>query len=119
GAARICAAAATGALVAGLLIATGVTAGATTRSVNCSSGGNLQTAINNANPGDIIDVTGTCRGHFTINKSLTLTSDGAVLDGTNNGRVLYVGTPNITVKLEELTIKNGNVGGVVCECFDV
>ncbi|MBW5483151.1 hypothetical protein [Streptomyces bambusae] len=84
--------------------------------VNCPTQ-NLQTAINNAAPGDILLIRGTCVGTFTIGKSLTLTgSSGATLNGNDAGRTLTVNGPTtVRVTISGLTLTGGeadNGGGL-------
>lgn len=92
----------------------------------------LQTAVTNANAGDLLKVAGTCAGvqqtgSFTqtlyLDKSLTIqggythtnwlaTPDPVtyptILDAQENGRVIYIpGT--LTVTLDSLTLMNGNI----------
>ena len=96
-------------VMGGLVLGWGIgPAGAAPTVVNCSKGGDLQTAINGASPGSTIFVHGTCDGDFTIDENLTL--DGpAILDGENSvsspGRVLTITAG--TVFLNALTIENG------------
>lgn len=75
----------------------------------------LQNAIDAANSGDTLVIKGTQYGNFVVNKDLTLKGDkDAILDGSQTGTVLSVGTiSNIVVYLERLTIQNGlaNEGG--------
>ncbi|GAB4580006.1 MAG: hypothetical protein Fur0022_27450 [Anaerolineales bacterium] len=91
----------------------------------------LQNAVNNANPGDLLKVAGTCAGtHLQggetqtlyLNKSLTIQGGYTVtnwlaapdpvayptiLDAEETGRVIYIpGT--LTVTLDSLTLMNGN-----------
>lgn len=76
----------------------------------------LQTAIDDATAGDVLEIKGVCKGNFTINKDLTLLGKGtnfvnAALDGDHAGRVLDI--TGGTVLIENLTIRNGssNLGG--------
>lgn len=75
----------------------------------------LQTAIDTANSGDTLSITGTQIGNFVINKDLTLKgSKNAILDGNHAGTVLSVGTiNNIVVYIDNLSIQNGHaaIGG--------
>ena len=74
--------------------------------VNCSTQ-SLQAKINAAPSGATLAVKGTCRGLFTIKKSITLEgAPSATLDGRDRGTTLTViGTP--TVHLTRLTITGG------------
>ena len=80
--------------------------------VNCSANHQaLQPAIDAASQGEILLVTGTCTGPFTISSDLTLSGIGpAVLDGNQAGRTVAVGT-GARVHLDHLSITNG-VGGI-------
>jgi hypothetical protein len=80
--------------------------------VNCNASPNaLQAAINGAAQGEILLVTGTCTGPFTISRNLTLNGTGeAVLDGNQAGRTVTVGS-GAQVHLNHLTITNG-AGGI-------
>jgi Bacterial Ig-like domain (group 3) len=74
----------------------------------------LQAAINAANPGDTLDVTGHCTGNFIVNKDLTLQGEGsAVLDGGGTGTTIDIGSGNVS--LHALTVTGGvsTVGGGV------
>jgi nitrous oxidase accessory protein NosD len=80
----------------------------------------LSRAIAAANPGDRLNVFGTCRGNFVIDKSLrvfgnTQASAPTTLDGAGSGRVLTVrptldGT--VTVTLARLIVTGGGEGGI-------
>jgi hypothetical protein len=93
-----------------LLVGAGALAGPSTAAaasvkVDCSSG-SLQSAIDNAAPGDRLLVTGTCTGHFTIGKNLSLLGQGrsgAVLDANGAISTLQV-TAGTTVSVSALTI---------------
>ncbi|MFE5922269.1 hypothetical protein [Streptomyces sp. NPDC056468] len=77
--------------------------------VNCNNNPQaLQPAINNATAGATLFVTGRCTGNFRINKNLTLIGQGgAVLDGTDTGRVVTVSPQSVRVRLSSLVITNG------------
>jgi Cep192 domain 4 len=84
--------------------------GCATNSGTGENSNNLQTIIDNASAGDTIDISGTCAGHFGIDKNLTLAGvadTSPTLDGQNNGRVLLVQS-GVSVALNDLTITNGN-----------
>jgi predicted outer membrane repeat protein len=80
--------------------------------VNCSASPNaLQPAIDGAARGEILQVTGTCTGPFTVSSDLTLSGTGAaVLDGHQAGPTVTVGS-GAQVHLSHLTITNG-AGGI-------
>jgi hypothetical protein len=80
-----------------------------TVTVNCPPYGsdNLQTAINAASSGATLLVKGTCAGHFSIPKNLTLSgSPSATLNGQGTGRPLTI-SAGVTVTLNNLTITGG------------
>ena len=80
----------------------------------------LTRAIAAANSGDRLNVFGTCRGNFVIDKNLRVfgnpqASAPTVLDGRGSGRVLtvlprLVGT--VTVTLARLVVTGGGEGGI-------
>ncbi len=68
---------------------------------------NLQTAINEAQPGDVIQVPpGLYQGNFVIRKSITLEGiDRPILDGNNHGHIIEINeAPNVTIR--GLVIRN-------------
>lgn len=73
----------------------------------------LQTAIDNANSGAILQVSGTCEGNFAIDKDLTLIgTSGAVLSADDDGVVLTIPNPHtITIRSLEITDGQGTLGG--------
>jgi nitrous oxidase accessory protein NosD len=80
----------------------------------------LTRAIAAANPGDRLNVFGTCRGNFVIDKSLrvfgnTVATAPTVLDGNGSGRVLTV-LPRldaaVNVTLARLVVTGGGEGGI-------
>jgi hypothetical protein len=97
-----------------------------TLTVNCNKGDNLQTQLDIAAPGDTIEVSGTCRGRFTISKPVTLEGGGievsrrrgrhfrkaGILDGQKLGTVLTVNDAE-GVTLNHLTIINGDAGSAI------
>jgi hypothetical protein len=92
-------------------LAFGVGTAHATVTVNCPpyGGDNLQTAINAASSGATILAKGTCAGHFTIGKNLTLSgSPTATLNGQGTGRPLTI-SPGVTVTLNGLTITGGHL----------
>ncbi len=60
----------------------------------------LDTAVANANPGDIINVQGgTFYGHLDIDKPLTLNGiEWPVVDGQNDGTVITINAPGTTIR---------------------
>jgi Right handed beta helix region len=78
--------------------------------VNCDRGASLQEAIDRAQPGARILVSGTCLGQITIAQDrLTIRGDGtAVIDGGKKNAVTIHGAQNIS--LEELDVRNGKNG---------
>lgn len=91
-----------------------------TKVVNETSGGtftNLQAAINAANSGDVLLLSGHFYGTFFIEQSLTLIgSKNTVLDGNNIVQVLNLSNGDAIINLENLTIQNGsstNGGGIL------
>jgi hypothetical protein len=86
---------------------------ATEVAVDCGSGADLQAAINAAPKGAILDVSGTCRGEFTVGKNLTLKGvSAAVLDagsisgGPSTGSTLTITTGHVQLKTLTLTGAN-------------
>ncbi|MBW3164681.1 right-handed parallel beta-helix repeat-containing protein [Ferrimonas balearica] len=79
--------------------------------VDCASD-SLQTAIDAAPAGTVLNLTGLCEGHFTIDKDLTLQGQPAVLSGTGNGAVLTLtnGSTAPRVTLRDLELRNGGQG---------
>lgn len=86
-------------------------AGSAATTVDCAAGANLQTAIDNAAPGDTLRIRGTCFGNFFVNKNLTVEGAGGspTLDGSGAGTVLTVQGGTI-VQVVGLTITGGKVG---------
>ena len=84
-------------------------AGADETTVDCSNGDNLQTAINDADPGDTLVVSGICVRlfNFTIGKDLTLVGP-ATLESDGGGPVLTVRPSDVSVTIHSLTITNGD-----------
>src|SRR3954470_15925745 len=84
----------------------GPRAGADTVAVNCATG-SLQTKIDNASPGTVILVKGTCDGTFVIPKNLTLKGNPtATLDGGSTGATLTV-TGTRVIHLRSLVVTGG------------
>ena len=80
------------------------------------AGGNLQTAINAATPGDTLTIQGLCTGNYTLNGNLTLTGVGsprrATLDGGYTGGPVYPGavvTVNggVAATIVNMTLQHG------------
>jgi hypothetical protein len=76
-------------------------------------------ALNQANPGDTIEVSGTIDDNPIVTMPVTITQmpDGspAAVDGGNNGSAITISGKNMTVSLVGLTIENGEAaqgGGV-------
>src|SRR4029450_9442660 len=97
------------------VLSPGPAAEATTMSVNCDAGGDLQAKIGAAASGSTILVKGTCVGNFIItSKGLTLKGNPkATLDGDDVFRPLGVnntGAPSESVHLIDLTFTGGVVG---------
>ncbi len=78
--------------------------------VNCDGGDSLQEAVDRAEPGARLFVTGTCIGSITISRDrLTLRGNGtAIIDGDKKDAITIQGAQNIT--LENLDVRNGNNG---------
>jgi hypothetical protein len=78
--------------------------------VNCDAGRSLQSAINHAEPGETIVVTGTCRGPILVARSrLTLRGHGtAIIDGQKTDALTIHGAGNIT--LDGIEVENGANG---------
>ncbi len=80
----------------------------------------LTRAIAAANPGDRLNVFGTCRGNYVIDKSLrvfgnTQATAPTTLDGRGSGRVLTVRpqlNSTVTVTLARLVVTAGGEGGI-------
>src|SRR3954470_6700206 len=84
----------------------GPRAGADTVAVNCATG-SLQTKIDNASPGTVILVKGTCDGTFVIPRNLTLKGNPtATLDGGSTGATLTV-TGTRVIHLRSLVVTGG------------
>jgi hypothetical protein len=74
----------------------------------------LQNAIEAAQPGSTINVSGTCVGNFVIDRNLTLQGIGdksgnAVIDGHNRNFAMLV-APGVTATLISLTFQHGDPG---------
>lgn len=93
--------------------ASGGSGGGSTHTVDCSSG-TIAAAMDAAQPGDTIMITGTCNESVVVDKDgITLAGDGqdsTVIDGSNmDGSVILVkGQQNVTIK--DLTVQNGLIG---------
>jgi predicted outer membrane repeat protein len=103
------------ALVGGTLAGLPAAALAATTLVDCSSDPSaLQPAIDAAEPGDALEITGSCVGNFIIDRDLTLQGTGT-LNGNGAGTVLQIDSGS-TVAIIDLTITNG-VGSVENSLF--
>ena len=95
----------------------GVVASADTiKTVNCSTGADLQRAIDQAAGGAVLQLTGDCaRGPYFIFKDLTLIGVGqTVLSAPTGDRVLHVG--GAKVSLQHININGiGSVYGLIVE----
>jgi hypothetical protein len=88
--------------------------------VDCTKNpGALASALTAAAPGDMLQIEGTCRGTYTIERSVTLSGmSNAVVDGNGYGPVLTI-VAGIHVVLENLIVTGGAslapvaVGGIV------
>ena len=69
-------------------------------------GGNLQQAIAEARPGDVLRLrAGKYVGPITVDRSITLKGEpGAVIDGNGQGRVITVSAPDVSIS--QLTVVN-------------
>lgn len=78
--------------------------------VNCESGVSLQEAIDRAQPGAHLLVSGTCRGPITISSDrLAIRGDGsAAIDGGEKDALTIHGAQNIWI--EDLDVRNGKNG---------
>jgi nitrous oxidase accessory protein NosD len=80
----------------------------------------LTRAIAAANPGDRLNVFGTCRGNYVVDKTLRIFGNPqatapTTLDGRGSGRVLTVLptlTSTVTVTLSRLVVTGGGEGGL-------
>jgi nitrous oxidase accessory protein NosD len=90
-------------LVSALLFAS--SAESATITVNCP-GQNLQAAINSANSGDTIKVTGTCTENVSVTKMLTLDGQGSAILTAASGTVIFL-SPNSVLK--RFTVRGGQV----------
>lgn len=99
-------------LTAVLLPALASTAVAATVTVNCDTGGKVQTALNAAQSGDTILVTGVCTENVSVRDELArITIDGqgsATISGPSAAAVVTVLGRNITIR--GFTISGGRQG---------
>jgi len=81
--------------------------------VNCAKGMSLQHAVDHAEPGDVITISGACAGPIVVTKSrLTIRGlSGSSIDGQTKDALTIQGASNIT--LENLDIKGGANGIVL------
>jgi hypothetical protein len=100
--------------VLGALLAAGAAStslAATETVVDCGGGADLQAAINAAPKGAILDISGTCRGVFTVGKNLTLKGmSAAVLDAgsTSTGPST---SPTLTITAGHVQLKTLTLTG--------
>lgn len=107
-----------GCLLIAALAAPSVALGATTQTVDCRSGADLQAAIDAAPSGATLVIRGTCVGNFIIDKDLTLEGRGhhPRLTAHGSGTVLTIPAANratgATVRICHLEISGGNPDGI-------
>jgi hypothetical protein len=96
-------------LVAATLMIAAAPASAATISVNCNTGGNLQSKLTSAPAGSTILIKGACHGNFSFGgKALTLKGNpSATLDGMNGGITLLANSPGDVVHLINLNVTGG------------
>jgi hypothetical protein len=105
------------AVAAGVMLLSGSEAGmaAAETPVDCGAGASLQAAIDAAPHGAVLDISGTCRGTFTVGKTLVLKGvSSGVLDAQGVGTTLTITGGN--VQAFDLTITGGSsseAGGVL------
>ena len=93
--------------------------GGETHMVDCSAGDTIKAAMDQAQPGDRIMISGTCNENVVVNKDgITLTGEGqdsTIIDGSNGDAagVIIKGHQNVTVK--GLTVQNGLNGIKIVE----
>lgn len=82
--------------------------------VTVQSGESIQAAINNANPGDTVEIrSGTYEQRIVVNKSLTLSgSDDTILDGNNLGDVNGITVTGSDVTIENIEVRRFGDSGV-------
>jgi hypothetical protein len=102
--------------LAGALAASGLAGAhvalAATIVVDCAAGADLQAAIAGAGAGDVLVISGTCVGNFTVDSDLRLRGvTGATLRG-DGGTTLQV-TRGSTVRVVGLLLTGGSSSGVV------
>ncbi|NOT54208.1 MAG: hypothetical protein HOP18_06340 [Deltaproteobacteria bacterium] len=78
--------------------------------VDCDKGKTITKALEQAKPGETIDVQGTCRETITIHTDgvVLVGHGGAVIDGGQQTVVTVVGARRVT--LQGFTLQNGNLG---------
>jgi parallel beta-helix repeat protein len=78
--------------------------------VDCDKGKTITKALEQAKPGETIDVQGTCRETLTIRTDgvILVGHGGAVIDGGQQTVVTVVGAQRVT--LQGFTLQNGNLG---------
>ena len=90
-----------------------------THPVDCDSGDTIKAAMDQAQPGDTIEISGTCNENVVVDKDgITLTGEGqdsTIIDGSNGDAagVIIKGHQNVTVR--GLTVQNGLNGIKIVE----
>ena len=94
--------------------AAGGSGGGATHTVDCNAGETLQSKLDAAQPGDTIEITGTCNEAVVVNKDdITLDGQGsAVIDGAGIDRWAVDVTGRQKVTIEGLTVLNGHAVGI-------
>ena len=97
--------------------AAGGSGGGATHTVDCNVGETLQSKLDAAQPGDTIEITGTCNEAVVVNKD-DITLDGgksAIIDAMDidDAAIFVDGRQNVTIK--GLTVQNGLFGIKIVE----
>ena len=92
--------------------ASGASLGGTTHAVDCESGETITTKMAQAQPGDTIEITGTCNENVVVDRDgITLDGGGtAMIDaaGFDKSAIAVIGHQNVTIK--GFTVQNGLMG---------
>src|SRR5436190_639140 len=82
--------------------------------VDCGTGADLQAAIDAADVGATLEVSGTCVGNFVIDKTLTLEGplSKATLDGAGTGTTLRIDSGTVELRRLISTDGHGDGGGI-------